>query len=145
MAAEHTNILTAEQESQLRRPIDEYVGGIQEKINALRKDGTDRVVDIQSTLDNLKRDRVYTAQEKENRRAQLLKELEQAKAVEAQHKDEIAKLIADAESYLKAHFNQDYYQKVVASCGEEKVQAQAKYQAAEIGRASCRERVSRCV
>ena len=130
MAAEHTNILTAEQESQLRRPIDEYVGGIQEKINALRKDGTDRVVDIQSTLDNLKRDRVYTAQEKENRRAQLLKELEQAKAVEAQHKDEIAKLIADAESYLKAHFNQDYYQKVVASCGEEKVQAQAKYQAA---------------
>ena len=83
MAAEHTNILTAEQESQLRRPIDEYVGGIQEKINALRKDGTDRVVDIQSTLDNLKRDRVYTAQEKENRRAQLLKELEQAKAVEA--------------------------------------------------------------
>lgn len=130
MAAEHTNILTAEQESQLRRPIDEYVGGIQEKINALRKDGTDRVVDIQSTLDNLKRDRVYTAQEKENRRAQLLKEMEQAKAVEAQHKDEIAKLIADAESYLKAHFNQDYYQKVVASCGEEKVQAQAKYQAA---------------
>ena len=117
MAAEHTNILTAEQESQLRRPIDEYVGGIQEKINALRKDGTER-------------DRVYTAQEKENRRAQLLKELEQAKAVEAQHKDEIAKLIADAESYLKAHFNQDYYQKVVASCGEEKVQAQAKYQAA---------------
>ena len=39
----------------------------------------------------------------------------------------LVKLIADAESYLKAHFNQDYYQKVVASCGEEKVQAQAKY------------------
>ena len=35
--AENTKILTAEQESQLRAPIDEYVGAIQEKINALRQ------------------------------------------------------------------------------------------------------------
>ena len=33
--AENTKILTAEQESQLRAPIDEYVGAIQEKINAM--------------------------------------------------------------------------------------------------------------
>ena len=55
------NILTAEQESKLRQPIDDYVGAIQEQINALRKDGTDRVIDIQSALDNLKRDKIYTA------------------------------------------------------------------------------------
>ncbi len=128
--ADQTKILTAEQEKKLRQPIDDYVGGIQEQINALRKDGTDRVIDTQSALDNLKRDRIYTAQEKEARKAQLLKELEQAKKVEAQHKDEVARLIADAESYLKAHFDQDYFQAVAASCVQEKALAQEKYQAA---------------
>ncbi len=127
--ADTIKILTAEQESELRRPIDDYVGGIQEQINALRKDGTDRVVEIQSNLDNLKRDRIYTPQEKEARRVQLRTELEKAKSVEAGNKDQIAKLIADAENYLKAHFNSDYYQVVAASCAQEKVQAQEKYQA----------------
>ena len=129
MATEN-KILTAEQELKLRQPIDDYVGGIQEKIDALRVDGTDRVIDIQSSLDNLKRDRIYTAQEKETRSAQLKKELEAAKAVEAKHKDEIAKLIADAESYLKAHYDAEYYQPLLASCRNEKAAAQAKYQAA---------------
>ena len=129
MATEN-KILTAEQELKLRQPIDDYVGGIQEKIDALRVDGTDRVIDIQSSLDNLKRDRIYTAQEKETRSAQLKKELEAAKAIEAKNKDEIAKLIADAESYLKAHYDAEYYQPLLASCRNEKAAAQAKYQAA---------------
>ena len=124
------NILTAEQEGKLRQPIDEYVGAIQEQINDLRKDGTDQVIDIQSALDNLKRDKIYTAQEKETRRAQLQKELEQAKQVEAKNKEQISKLIADAEGYLKAHFDKDYFQAVAASCVQEKARAQAKYQAA---------------
>lgn len=119
MATEN-KILTAEQELKLRQPIDEYVGGIQAKIDALRVDGTDRVIDIQSTLDNLKRDRIYTAQEKEARAAQLKKELEAAKAVENQNKAEISKLIADAESYLKAHYDAEYYQPLLASCRNEK-------------------------
>ena len=88
MAVDNTKILTAEQESQLRAPIDEYVGAIQEKINALRADGTDKVIEIQSNLDSLKRDRIYTQAEKAAKQAQYQKELEQAKAVEAQHKDE---------------------------------------------------------
>ena len=46
--ADTTKILTAEQERKLRQPIDEYVGGIQESINQLRKDGTDRVIEIQA-------------------------------------------------------------------------------------------------
>ena len=128
--APENKILTAEQELKLRQPIDEYVGGIQAKIDALRVDGTDRVIDIQSTLDNLKRDRIYTAQEKEARAAQLKKELEAAKAVENQNKAEISKLIADAESYLKAHYDAEYYQPLLASCRNEKVAAQEKYQAA---------------
>ena len=130
MVTENTKILTAEQEAELLQPIDEYVGGIQAKINDLRADGTDRVVEIQSGLDNLKRDRIYTQEEKAARSAQLAKELEQAKAVESQNKDEVSKLIAQAEQYLKEHYNTDYYQAVVASCKEEKVAAQAKYRQA---------------
>ena len=130
MATEMKSILTAEQELQLRAPIDEYVGGIQAKIDALRADGTDRVIEIQDSLDNLKRDRIYTQEEKSARQAQLKSDLEKAKAVEAQHKDEIAKLIAQAEGYLKEHYDSDYYSAVVAACAQEKALAQEKYQAA---------------
>ena len=129
----NSTILTAEREAELRKPIDEYVGNIQAQINDLRRDGTDKAVSIQNSLDNLKRDRVYTAQEKAAREAQLKKDLEAAKAVEAKNKPEVDKLIADAESYLKAHYNTEYYQHVVASCQQEKVEAQARYQAAVAG------------
>ncbi len=129
MAPVKTNILTAEQEDKLRQSIDEYVGSIQAKIDALRADGTDKVLEIQSNLDSLKRDRIYTQQEKDSIAVGWRKELEKAKAVEAKNKAEIAKLIADAETYLKAHFNQDYFQYVAASCKEEKSFAQEKYQA----------------
>ena len=127
MVSENTKILTAEQEAKLLQPIDEYVGGIQAKINELREDGTDKVIEIQNTIDGLKRDRIYTQQEKEKRIAQLRSELDKAKAVEAQNKEQVSKLIADAESYLKAHYDTDYYQAVAASCREEKVLAEQNY------------------
>ena len=130
MVAENTKILTAEQEAQLLKPIDEYVGAIQEKINALRENGTDRVIEIQGTMDSLKRDRIYTQQEKAARIEKLKGELEQAKQVEAANKDAVSKLIAEAESYLKAHYDTEYYQAVVASCKEEKALAEKNYQTA---------------
>ena len=130
MVAENTKILTAEQEAQLLQPIDEYVGAIQKKIDALRAEGTDKIIEIQDTIDSLKRDRIYTAQEKSEKIQALNKELEQAKAVESKHKGEINKLITEAEDYLKAHFDTDYYQAVAASCKEEKVLAEANYHAA---------------
>ncbi len=126
----NTTILTAEQELQLRKPIDDYVGKIQSQINELRVDGTDKVVSIQSNLDNLKRDRIYTAQEKAARQSKLNDNLKKAKAVEAKNKPQVDKLIADAENYLKAHYDSEYYQRVVESCKQEKVVAQQKYQAA---------------
>ena len=125
-----STILTAERELELRKPIDEYVGKIQAQINELRLDGTDRVVNIQNDLDNLKRDRIYTAQEKADRESRMKADLEKAKAVEAKNKDQIARLIADAEAYLKAHYDTEYYQHVVASCKEERTAAQARYQQA---------------
>ncbi len=129
MATDKTKILTAEQESQLRAPIDEYVGGIQEKINALRLDGTDQVIELQSSIDSLKRDKIYTQQEKAAKLAQYQKDLEKAKAVEAKNKGEIDKLIADAEGYLNGHYAA-YYTAVKESCQVEKALAQENYTAA---------------
>lgn len=130
MVAENTKILTAEQEAELLQPIDEYVGSIQAKIDALRVNGTDRVIEIQNNIDNLKRDRIYTAQEKAAKLEAYKKDLEAAKAVEAKNKEEVSKLIAQAESYLKEHYNTDYYQAVLDSCKEEKKLALEKYTAA---------------
>ena len=126
MTTQSKKILTAEQELALRQPIDEYVGKIQEQINALRTDGTDRVIEIQNSIDSVKRDRIYSKQEKDTRLTKLRADLKKAKEVEAQHKDEVSKLVADAEGYLKANFD-GYYQAVKASCQEEKLEAQAKY------------------
>ena len=126
----NSTILTADREADLRKPIDEYIGKIQAQIDALRVDGTDKVVNIQNELDNLKRDRIYTAEEKASRESKLKAALENAKAVEAKNKDQISKLIADGESYLKQHYDSEYYQHVVASCKQEKAAALAKYQSA---------------
>ncbi|MCI8327535.1 MAG: galactoside ABC transporter permease [Lachnospiraceae bacterium] len=85
MANENSKILTLEEEMQLRKPIDDYVGGIQAKIDSLR-------------------------------------------AEESPNKGEISKLIREAEEYLKEHFDRDYYQKVKASCEQEKIQAKESYE-----------------
>ena len=123
----NTKILTVEEEKKLRQPIDEYVGNIQKKIDALREDGTDKVVALQNTLDGVKRDRSLTQGEKENRIATLRTEIEMAKGVEAKNKDEVSKLIADAEAYLKEHFDEEYYTPVKESCDQEKVLAKERY------------------
>ena len=125
--ANGNGILTAEQELKLRQPIDEYVGKIQSKIDGLREDGTDKVVSLQNKIDNTKRDRNLTSQEKDAAIAGFRKELETAKSVEAKNKDEISKLISDAENYLKSHYDNEYYQPVAASCEKEKVAAKEKY------------------
>ena len=127
MANGNSMILTDEQEMELRRPIEDYVGVIQAKIDSLRADGTDRVLSLQNHIDRVKRDRSLTKQEKEAQIVADQAELEKAKAVEAQNKDEISNLISDAEAYLKEHFNKDYYQAVKESCGREKEAAKEKY------------------
>ena len=129
MAKENNKILTAEQELKLRQPIDDYVGKIQAKINGLRENGTDRVVELQNDIDSAKRDHILTKQEKEIAIAKLKNELDKAKAVETQNRGEVSKLIGDAETYLKANYDA-YYQVVVASCTEERVLAREKYRKA---------------
>ncbi len=127
MDNEISKTLTAEQEMQLRKPIEDYVGEIQEKIDSLRVDGSNRVVSLQSEIDAIKRDHGLTKEEKTAQTEEIKSEMLKAKAVEAKNKEEISKLIADAEGYLKAHFNKDYYQAVKESCSQEYVAAQKKY------------------
>ena len=110
----NSKILTAEQEKTLRQPIEEYVGKIQKEIDELRKDGTAKVIMYQSRIENVKRDKTLSKGEKDSEIASCQKELEQAKAVEAQNKDQIAKLIGKAENYLKNNFDK-YYNAVKAS------------------------------
>ena len=120
-------ILTAEQETKLRQPIDDYIGKIQEQIDGLRKDGTDQVVALQNTIDGVKRDRSLSKVEKENRLGELRRQLEKAKAVEAKNKDEVSKLISQGVSYLNDHFDKEYFQPVKESCAQEKIKAKEKY------------------
>lgn len=127
MANENSKILTAEQEMKLRQPIDEYVGKIQKQIDSLRADGTDQVIALQNQIDGIKRDRALAKGEKANRIAESQTELEKAKAVEAKNKAEVTKLISEAEEYLKAHFDKEYYKPVKESCKMEKALVKEKY------------------
>ncbi len=127
MATEKSKILTAGQELALRQPIEDYVGKIQAKIDSLRVDGTDKVVSLQSAIDAIKRDKSLTKEEKTNRTNVALSGLAEAKAVESKNKDEISKLIADAERYLNAHFDKEYYEPVKESCVQEKILAKENY------------------
>lgn len=113
-------ILSSEDAEKLRAPIDEYVGKIQEKINELRKDGTNKVSASLTRLAVLKEDKVRSKEEKAPLIAQTQKELDAAKQIEAKNKPEVDQLIAQAETYLKDHFEPDYFSKVKASCEEEK-------------------------
>ena len=99
----NSKILTQEQEMKLRQPIDEYVGKIQKQIDDLRREGTDRVIAFQNSVDVAKRDKTLTAGERENRISECRAGIEKAKKVEAANKDSISKLISDAEGYIKAH------------------------------------------
>lgn len=127
MAKGNSKILTAEQEMELRQPIEDYVGKIQTQIDSLRVDGTDKVISLQNSIDGLKRDRTLTKGEKEDRIAKLRTELERAKEIEVRNKDEVAKLITDAEGYLKENFGKEYLQLVQESCVQENELAKETY------------------
>ena len=129
MANQNSTTSKADRERGLRAPIADYVGKIQSQIDGLRADGTDKVISLQEHIDKIKRDRTLSKEEKDAVIAKDTSLMEKAKQVEASNKDEIAKLIADAENYLKEHFDKDYYQIIKAECIQEKVAAKERYQA----------------
>lgn len=122
-------ILTMDEELALRQPIDEHIGKIQARIDALREDGTHKVIEYTEEIDAVKADKIYSKQEKESRLSQLKAGLAKAKEVEAKNKAEVNSLIKEADQYLKAHYNVDYYNPVVNSCKAALVKAKEDYNA----------------
>ena len=94
-----SKILTVEEENKLRKPIDDYVGKLQEKIDELRADGTDKVISLLSLIESIKRDKTLSADERNKEIAGLQTELKKAESVENANKDKIAKYISEAEAY----------------------------------------------
>ena len=119
--------LSAEEEAKLLKPIEEYIGKIQKKIDALRVDGSDKVQALKTHIALTKEDKNYTKEEQAEIIRQDQEELVKAKAVEAANKEEVSRLIKDAEAYLAAHFNKDYYEKVAESCKAQKEEENAEY------------------
>ena len=122
-------ILSAEEEQRLLAPINEYVGSIQEKVNALRLDGTDRVVALNTHMAVVKENANYTKKEKAEILSADRAALEKAKAVEAANRSEIRSLVDDATAYLTAHYDREYYDKVVASCSAQTAEENQRYSA----------------
>ena len=126
--ADKNMILSADAEEKLIKPIDEYVGKIQAQIDELRVDGSDKVRSLKNHIAIAKEDKNLSKDEKDSIIAKDKAALEKAKAVEAANKDKVAKLIADAEGYLKEHYDSEYYSKVVASCEAEKAAENESYE-----------------
>lgn len=121
-------ILSVEEETKLLQPIDSYVNEIQKKVDDLRADGTTRIVELQSSIDATKNDRVLTKAERDEAINKYKAQMEKAKQVESQNKGQINSLVADAENYLKAHYESEYLASVKASCAAEREAAKAAYQ-----------------
>ena len=121
-------ILSVEEETKLIQPIDSYVSEIQKKVDALRANGTTRIVELQSSIDAAKSDRVLTKDERDSLVNGYKAQMEKAKEVESQNKGKVSELIADAENYLKVHFETEYLAPVKASCAAEREVAKAAYQ-----------------
>lgn len=120
--------LSIEDEAKLLAPIDEYIGKIQEQIDALRVDGSDRVQALKTHIALTKEDKNYTKQERQEIIRKDKEQLKKAKEIENKNKDKVSGLIADAEAYLAAHYKNDYYKKVVDSCAAAKRAENAEYE-----------------
>ena len=126
--AEKSIIISAEEEAKLLKPIDEYVEKIQKKIDMLRVDGSDKVNDLKNQIAIAKENKNLSKVQRDKIIANSKKELESAKRVEAANKEEIKKLIAEAEDYLAKHYKKDYYDLVNNSCKAAKAEENNRYE-----------------
>lgn len=120
-------IVTEEQAEKLLEPIDSHIGEIQTKIDALRVDGEEKIVNLKNRIQLAKENKALNKQERANIISEAEAQIKEAKIVEAQNKAEIDQLIAEGEKYLKEHYASDYQDKIEASCVAEKQLANEKY------------------
>ena len=130
VAVTQSGILTASQEEELLSPISKHCQEIQKKIDVLRVDGTDKIYAIKSEMASLKKNKEISDQDRKVLLQKDQLELTRAKEVEKKNASEVHKLIQEGESYLKEHFEKDYFSHVKASCEVRKAEAKNKYSAA---------------
>ena len=126
--AENSVIISAEEEAKLLKPIDEYVEKIQKKIDALRVDGSDKVNDLKNQIAIAKENKNLSKIQRDKIIENSKKELESAKKGETANKEEIKKLVAEAEDYLAKHYKKDYYDVVNNSCKAAKAEENSRYE-----------------
>ena len=126
--AENSVIISAEEEAKLLKPIDEYVEKIQKKIDSLRVDGSDKVNDLKNQIAIAKENKNLSKIQRDKIIENSKKELESAKKVETANKEEIKKLVAEAEDYLAKHYKKDYYDVVNNSCKAAKAEENSRYE-----------------
>ena len=91
--ATNTKILTVEGETALLQPIDTRMAEIQAKVDELRAEGTTRIVELQSSIDATKNDRLLSKDERDRKVSELKAQIEKAEQVESANKDQVSKLI----------------------------------------------------
>lgn len=129
MGTEKDALRHAEEEAKLLAPIRAHVGEIQAKIDALRKDGSDQVQRLKNRIQLLKEDKHIKKEKKDALIAESNAALSVAQAVESKNQAEVAGLVAEAESYLKEHYEKDYFGPVSENCKKDRESAKARYQA----------------
>ena len=90
--AEKSIIISAEEEAILLKPIDEYVGKIQEQIDALRVEGSDKVNSLKNQIAIAKENKNLTKEEQNKIIGECKKNLEKAKATEDANKHEVCRI-----------------------------------------------------
>ena len=76
--AEKSIIISAEEEAILLKPIDEYVGKIQEQIDALRVEGSDKVNSLKNQIAIAKENKNLTKEQQNKIIEESKKQLEKA-------------------------------------------------------------------
>ena len=136
LGTEKSALQHAEEEAKLLAPIRAHIGEIQAKIDVLRKDGSDQVQKLKNRIQLLKEDKHIKKEKKDALIAESNAALSAAQAVESKNQAEVAGLVAEAESYLKEHYEKDYFGPVSENCKKDRESAKLRYQArvAELGK-----------
>ncbi len=121
-------ILTFEEEQKLLEPIERHVSQIQERINALRAEGTDRVIALNSHIAITRERANHSKAEKKRIIAEDKQALAKAKEVEAKNKAQINTLVKEAVAYLDKHYDSEYYNPVAEACKAQKAAENARYE-----------------
>ncbi len=116
MTMMNEKILSTTEEEKMKATIQQNIQPIQEEINLLRQDGSQKIQELRNQMILVKNDKTLDTKEATTKINQIRKEIEDAKIVENKNKDRIKQLIQQGETYLNEHFDTDYLKPVEQAC-----------------------------